>query len=133
MHTDSIYPPSPKPPQTADYGDIASLQQRISECSDALSEMAIDLGKAKHCLEFSSDMRKRALARAMQPALAGGDAVSKAEAEGRASPGYEREIAILDRQHEAAEIVVAQWEAKRCCWETARSLLSMSKETIRQL
>lgn len=117
----------------ADWSDAAALQQRLSEAADKLANMAADVGSAKHVLEYDGDLRKRALARAMKPALAGGDSAAKAEAEGRASDGYSQELGVLGKQHQAAEQVVAEWEAAKINWETARSLLSMLKETVRQV
>lgn len=122
------------PPQAqADWADCHALQRKLLEHSDALNAMAPETGKAKHVLEFSNDMRKRALARAMAAPLAGGASATAAEAEGRASPAYTQEMGVLAKQHEAAEVTIANYEAKRIAWETCRSLLSMMKTQVGQL
>ena len=95
--------------------------------------MAGDVGMAKHVLQYDADMRRRALARAMQPALAGGDSAAKAEAEGRSSPLYDKEIETLSKAHQAAEQTLAAFEAEKILWETARSLISLQRETMRQI
>lgn len=95
--------------------------------------MAGDVGLAKNILEYDSDLRKRALARAMTAPLAGGSSASKAEAEGRASEAYSDELAVLSRQHASAEQTVMFWEAKKIVWETCRSMLSMTRETMKTL
>lgn len=120
-------------PQAADFSDVALLQQKLAECSEALSAMAHDVGQAKHIIEYDSDLRKRALARAMQPALAGGDSAAKAESEGRASKSYTDELNVLAKQHQAATVTITEWDAEKIRWETCRSLLSMIKEQVRQL
>lgn len=134
MNVEKLYPPAPRMPQSqSDWSDVAALQQKLAECSEALSAMAHDVGQAKHIIEYDSDLRKRALARAMQPALAGGDSAAKAESEGRASKGYTDELNVLAKQHQAATVTIADYDAARIKWETCRSLLSMMKTQVGQL
>lgn len=114
----------------ADWSDVESLQRRLLESSEALTSMTPEVGLAKHVQEYDSDLRKRALARAMSAALAGGASAAKAEAEGRSSELYNKELSTLAKQHQAACETIAAWEAQRCAWETARSLLSVTKATM---
>ena len=130
---------NPAPPSAADnparqphdWQDVALLQQRLSDASDALTAMAGDVGMAKHVLEYDSDRRKRALAKAMKPALGRGDSAAAAESYGRASAGYETELKTLGQEHANATACVVEWECKKLEWETARSLLSMLKEQVK--
>jgi hypothetical protein len=120
-----------KPDALADWGDVASLQQRLAELAEKLGSMVADVGRARQVIEYDSDLKKRALARATSAALAGGESYNKAEAEGRSNEAYHAEIKVLAKQLESAYTVTAEWEATKCAWETARSLLSMQKEQIR--
>lgn len=121
------------PPSVSDWSDVAMLQKKMADTCDTINQMAGDVGLARHVLEYDSDRRKRALARAMVPALAGGDSAAKAEAEARASEPYTKELNQLAKDHQNAEQVITAWEASKLQWETARSLLSMQKESIRHL
>jgi hypothetical protein len=131
MNTAAIYPPTPVP--SSDWADVADLQQRLIETVQALDAMSSDVGMAKHILEFSSDRRKRALARAMSAALAGGDSVAKAEAEGRASETYGKELAQLSKEQVAAEQQVTAWEVAKLKWSTAQSLLAFQRDGLKRL
>jgi len=130
MHLDKL---NPSPSSLADWSDVAALQQRLAESVQRMSELAGDVGLAKHVLEYDGDRRKRALARAMKAPLAGGSSATAAEAEARASESYAKELAQLGVEHANAEQMVMDWEALRLQWETARSLLSLQRETVKHL
>ena len=124
---------TPTPASAADWSDAAGLQAKMIACIEELSAMAGNVGIAKHALEYDGDRRKRALARAMFAPLAGGESAAKAEAEARASDVYGKELELLAKQHGAATMQIEEYTVKKLEWETARSLLSMLKETVRQL
>jgi hypothetical protein len=92
--------------------------------------MAGDEALARTVIEYDSDRRKRALARAMASALAGDASAARAEAEARASEPYAKELEQLRREFNAAQQTHCDWEVAKVSWETARSLLSMMKSTI---
>lgn len=131
MKLSEIIPQTPG--EVADWSDVESLQKRMADAVTAMSRMAGDVGMARHVQEYDSDRRKRALARAMAASLAGGESAAKAEAEGRASEGYTKELNQLAKEHSAAEQVVMEWDALKLVWETCRSLLSLQRETVRHL
>lgn len=112
---------------------MASLQQRLAETVEQINRIAADVGMAKHILEYDGDQRKRALARAMAAPLAGGSSAAKAEAEARSDEVYARELATLAQRHALAEQTIMEYEAARMVWDTARSLLAMSREQIKTL
>jgi len=120
-------------PDVSDWTEVASLQQRLAETVERINAMAGDVGMAKHVLEYDPDMRKKALGRAMAAPMAGGASAAKAEAEARASEGYAKEMAVLAKSHLAAEQTVSEFEATKLTWETARSLLAMSRESMKNL
>lgn len=123
----------PNPGDVADWSSVAGLRAKMIEAVETLQQMADEVGKAAHVREYDGDRRKRALARAMAPALAGGDSAAKAEAEARASDTYAKELETLAKEHKAAEQVMSEWTAKKLVWESCRSLLSMQKETVKHL
>lgn len=131
MHLRDIIPQGPS--DVADWSDMAALQKRMANSVTALAGMASDVGMAKHILEYDSDRRKRALARAMAAPLAGDSSVSKAEAEARASESYAKELMQLGKEHAVASQTIQEWDALKLIWETCRSLISMHKESIRHL
>lgn len=98
-----------------------------------LAALANDVGAARTIQEFSSDRRKRALARACAAALAGGESAAKAELEARADESYGRELAQLQKEHQAAEQVLTEWEVTKLSWSTAQSLLAMMRESVKRL
>lgn len=120
-------------PDVSDWTEVASLQHRLFETVERINSMASEVGMAKHVLEYDGDMRKKALGRAMAAPMAGGASAAKAEAEARASENYAKEMAVLAKSHLAAEQTISEYEALRLVWDTARSLLAMSREQIKSL
>lgn len=117
---------------TADYSDVAALQKRLVEAADRLSALVPELAKARQVREYDSDRRKRALAVAMAPLLSEGSAAA-AEAMARASSGYEKAMKQIAADLLVAEKVIAEHEAVKIQWESARSLLAMQRDMTRQL
>lgn len=103
------------------------------EAVTELAALAPEAGLARQILEFSSDRRKQALARAMSAPLKGGAAAIKAEMEARNDSAYAAELNQLGKQHCAAEQTMTRWESLKIKWECARSLISMQKEAVRHL
>lgn len=131
MNISTLTPATPG--SVADYSSVAGLQQQMVEAIELMSGMADAVGMARHVLSYDSDQRKRALARAMSAALAGGESATKAEAEARASETYAKELAVLGKQHQAAETQITDWECAKLRWSTAQSLLAMHREEVKRL
>lgn len=131
MNLSDIIPQSPG--AVADWSSVTALQQRMAQTVTALAALADDVGMARHIQNYDSDRRKKALARAMAAALAGGDSVAKAEAEARSSPIYAKELEQLGKENANAEQVCAEWDALKIVWESCRSLLSLQRETVKHL
>ena len=123
--------PDTSPPHAADWSDVAELQKRMADTVREMDSLADEVGLARQVREFSSDQRKRALARAMQAALAGGESAAKAEAEARGSDTYGKELEILSRQLTAAEQIIAKWDVLKITWESVRSMLAMQREATK--
>lgn len=112
----------------SDSKEVYNLERRLEGFADQLTALVLEMGMAKQVIEFASDMRKRALARAMSHWLEAGDSASAAEAKGRSSHVYGEELKDLAGQLREAETVKAKWEALKCQWESARSLLAMQRQ-----
>lgn len=98
------------------------------EAVNEMERLSPETGMAKHIIEYDSDRRKQALARAMRAALAGGESAAKAEAEARASEGYAKELSQLGVEHKMAEQNLKDWEVLKLRWSTCQSLLAMQRE-----
>lgn len=94
--------------------------------------MAQEVAKARQVREYDSDRRKRCLALAMKPFLEDGSAAA-AEALARASEEYQKSMKQLGNELVAAEKVIADYEATKIQWESARSLLAMQRDMTRNL
>ena len=116
-----------------DFHDTAKVEKRLRDATNRLHAMVNDVALARQIKEFSSDQRKTILARYVAPLLAAGQSAVAAEAMARASDEYRAEAEIHAKQYQHAEKVIATWYAVNATWEAARSLFSMSKETMKQL
>jgi hypothetical protein len=133
MNTTDLYPRQPTPAGAADWSDAAGLQAKMIACIEELSAMSGNVGTSKTVLEFSSDRRKRALARAAAAALIGGESAANAELEARGSESYGKELDQLMKEHAAAEQIGMEWDALKLKWQTAQSLLAMMREEIKRV
>lgn len=118
---------------TADFTESAKVEQRLKNSTNDLHKMGPDVALARQVKEFVSEQRKNLLARYVAPLLKSGRSAPQAENMARASDEYRKEIALLEKQYQHAESVIAKWGATMATYEAARSLLSFSKETLRQL
>jgi hypothetical protein len=84
------------------------------------------VGKAKQIREWDGERRKVALAKHVAPLLPKMSA-SAAEHTARASEAYINLIKILQRELMDAEQTIARYEAIKCKWESARSIMSMQR------
>jgi len=126
-------PYTPPTASSADWGDVAELQQRLAESADRIAAMAGEVGLARQIKDFNSDQRKRVLAIAALPLLKAGESAAAAEMEARASAPYGAALKQLADDLAAAEQTIAKWDAEKVAWESARSLLSMVKSQVSQL
>lgn len=117
----------------ADHTETQRIANRMQSCTRKLHELAGQVGAARQIREFNSDQRKAALSVEVVKALKDGESATAAEHIGRASPAYGQKLDVLAKQYEAAEACIAAWQAEMASFEAARSLLSFSKESLRQL
>lgn len=121
--------------KTADYSTLESLQKRMTEQCDALEALTDRVAKARQIQDYDSDRRKNTLATFVCAEMdkEKGLSVSMAEHRARCSRGYEDRMRSLVQDALTAETDIAQWEVHKLRWETARSLLSIQKQLVRDL
>ena len=111
----------------ADYSDVQKLGAELLSIADKISQMTPEISKAQMIRDFSSDRRKRALAKAVLPFLSSGESAAAAEHKARALPAYGAELQALGDDLRSAEDVIARHAALKTKWESVRSLLSIQK------
>jgi hypothetical protein len=117
----------------ADFSDSAKVEARLKGATNDLHKLADQVALARQVREFAPEQRRNLLARYVAPILESGRSAPQAEALARSSDEYRNEISLLEKQYQHAEAVIAKWSATIASYEAARSLLSFSKETLRQL
>lgn len=117
----------------SDYSESEQIANRMKSSTRKLHELASQVGSARQIKEFNSDQRKMALSVEVVKALKNGETATAAEHWARASTLYQGKMEVLAKQYEAAEGVIAQWQAEQASFEASRSLLSFSKESMRNL
>jgi len=113
---------------SADYSTVEAISRRLVESSHALAEMVERVAKARQCRDYDGDRRKRALSISVRDILNNGDmANAAAEHMARSSEGYGEAMKMIGKDLLTAEETIAEWDAVKLQWETARSLLSIQK------
>lgn len=118
----------------ADYSSIEAISERLIEASDAIGNMASRVAMARQVRDYDGDRRKKALSCAVKDSQATGAAsITAAEHQARASESYANAMLELSKSYRSAEQTIAEWEAAKIKWETARSLLSIQKQLVTNL
>lgn len=114
---------------SADYGTIEAVSLRLVEASHALTEMVGRVAAGRQAREFHGDRAKKALSTAVRDVVALKPEISMSQAEhlARSSKGYEETMKKIGADLLVAEQAIAEWEAAKCRFEAARSLLSVQK------
>jgi len=116
-----------------DHKDTLAVAARLKAASKKLHDMADDVGMATQVREFISEDRKNLLSRYMKPWLMEDMASSKAEAMARTNEDFLKEYEALKQKFQDMEQLLTRWKAENASYDAARSLLSLAKETFRQL
>lgn len=115
-----------------DHSDIAAIQERLVEASDALAAMVDEVAKARQIKEWDGERRKAALSSQVAPLLVNNSAAA-AEHQARASDAYHKAMHALGTDLYAAEKSILKYETTRIRWESARSLLSIAKSITERI
>lgn len=103
------------------------------ETVEAMKAMVGQVAIARQVKEYNGEQRKRILAIASAPLLLAGRSATASETEAKAGEPYRVALEQLGKQLVAAEETTLKWDTLRLRWETCRSLLTMQRETIKQL
>lgn len=117
----------------ADFTDTAKVERRLRDATNELHKLVDSVALARQVKEFSSERRKTLLARFAAPLMAETKSLSPAESLARWGPDYIKELTELETQYREAERTISKWQATQATFEAARSLLSMSKELLKNL
>ena len=116
-----------------DHLDANIVQDRMQSASKALHKTHVQVGKARLVRSMFSDRKKNLLAEYAARHLISGGSHSQAETLARSDPEYKKKFDELTQQAEDAEITIAKNDANMASFESARSLLSYNRESLRQL
>lgn len=118
----------------SDYSDTAAIQKRLAAVTKKLQKMASDVASARTIIQYDSERRKRLLSCEVVNAYkAGATSATEAEHQARASDAYRLGLEMLQDQREQAEKTLAEYDAAHAAHDTGRSLLAMSRESLRQM
>lgn len=118
---------------SADYSTIEAISERLIEAANRIGNLADAVAKARQVQDYDTDRRKRALSCSVMDFLSKGDSATAAEHKARASESYNESMNARASELENALVVIAQWDAEKIKWETARSLLSVQKSLVANL
>jgi hypothetical protein len=113
--------------------EIRGLQKKMQECITRMRQLAAMVGCARQVKEFSGDQRKNALAAEQVRFIQRGESVAAAENLARSSPVYLERFKDLEKSYADACATIAEWDATFARFEACRSMLAMSRETLRTL
>lgn len=112
--------------QSLDAHDVERIISQLEQSRDELAGMVEEVGRAKQIKEWDAERRRAALSKQVSPLLAN-TGVSAAEHIARASTEYVNAMRLLQTDLFMAEKTLARYEAVKCKWESARSILSMQR------
>lgn len=111
--------------------EIRDIQKKMQDCITRMRTLAPLVGAARQIKEFSNDQRKNALASEQIKFIQRGESVAAAENLARSSPVYLERFKGLEKSYAEACATIAEWEAVFARFEACRSMLAMSRETLR--
>ena len=113
--------------------EIRDIQKKMQECISSIRKLAPLVGVARQVKEFSADQRKNALAAAQIKFIQRGESVAASENLARSSPDYLERFKALETSYADACATIAEWEAVHARFDACRSMLAMSRETLKTL
>ena len=114
-----------------DDDEIKEIQLKMQESIGEMRKLVPLVGIARQVKEFSSDQRKNALASIQLNYIQQGRSVAESEQSARANPLYLEKIKALEKSYADACATIAKWEATFARYEACRSMLALSRETLK--
>lgn len=116
-----------------DATQIEKTEEKMVNAVKKLREISPLVGAAKAIINFDSERRKNALAKAQMTYILRGESVAGSEACARNNVEYLETINNLKEQFTEAERQILEYDVTRISWETARSLLAQQRESMKTL
>jgi hypothetical protein len=116
-----------------DYSEIITIEERMKTAAKKLHTFAPQVAQSVTIIDYDSDRRKSLLARYAVKHIKAGESATAADTLARADEAYKAELDALASIYEQANATMREWDAEKCSWETARSLLARQRETINSL
>jgi uncharacterized membrane protein YccC len=113
-----------------DYRDPDVISARLMSASKKLHEITIQTADAENILKWEGERAKNILSDYVDTIST---AASKAEAIARKNPEYRKRLDELIEQSKSAREQIKVYKDEERSFEAARSLLSMCRESMRQL
>lgn len=114
-----------------DTKQVYDTEKKIAETVAAISALVPAYALARQVIEYDSDRRKQLLARIAAVALRTGMSATQADTASRATPEYSEELDKLADQLKQAYEVVARWQSLMARLDAARSILALTRETMK--
>lgn len=118
---------------TPDQSETEKIERRLKNTVSKLHQLATLVGAAEQVIDFSSDQRKNILAAEQMRFVQRGESVAGAEVMARNSPSYLENVKTQQDQLTEAYRVRAEWKATFAEYDACRSLLAMTRESMRTL
>lgn len=113
-----------------DHKEVEELEKRIKTALARMVALGLHVGNARQVKEFSSELRKNALASEVTRYIQRGESVAASETLGRSSPLYLEKLKKLQEDYAQAESVLAEWQIIMTKLDSYRSMLAMLRETM---
>ena len=114
----------------SDTKQVYDTERKITETVAAITELVPAYAQARQVIEYDSDRRKQLLARCVR-SLNGSGSMAQCESEARSSPIYGEELDKLGESLKSAYEVQAKWQALMARLDAARSILALTRETMK--
>jgi hypothetical protein len=119
----------------ADYSEVRRIQKRMKEASRDIAGLQEMYGMARQVVaaDRKGNHERNMLAPYVVKYLKDDKSKAAAEQFARADPAYLAEFKLWQSNLTDAYHIVAKWDSLHISWETARSLLAMQRQTLREL
>jgi len=113
-----------------DHKEVEELEDKIKIALARLVQLGVHVGNARQVKEFSTELRKNALATEVTRYIQRGESVAASETLGRSSPLYLEKLKQLQKDYADAETTLAEFQIIMTKLDSYRSMLAMLRETM---
>lgn len=113
--------------------EIRDIQEKMQDCLREIRSLVPHVGVARQIKEFAPDQRKNILAAEQIKYITRGESVAASETLARSNPSYLENLKALEKNYADACSTIAKWEGAFARLDACRSMLAMSRETLKTL